>query len=480
MMNFKKYILLLVVVLSITSCEDFLSPEPTAAIIQDDFYTTPAELDLGVVAIMDAIQGINNNSSFSVNRGVMIEFYLAEMLTDNTGTRTPDPDAAGFRQEFANLSVSDNNNISANYYASMYRVIYLSNLILDSIKENGITNLTAEASARFYRAYAYFNLVRFFADPAQDLGVPLVDHVLSEDETNLGFIRASIDEVYDLIIEDLSLAASGLDDSDKNSASKSAAHTLLAKVYLTLEEPDYTAAILNLDQVYGRFSLLDNYADIFGYANELNDEIIYSVGYEQDLSADSQDYSAAFAGADATTGQNYLTQNLQSSLQTNGGANRQLYGSEDDNTKWPLLKHQSISEDLLGGCDWIVLRYADVILMYAEAYMGAEDSLDITRFRWATDYDLIRTRAGLTTVTTITKDELLDERRYEFFGENKRLFDLKRFGVAETVLGEFASASENNFSFSPSEVNLPIPLREINISPKDDSGQPLLIQNTGW
>ena len=94
------------------------------------------------------------------------------------------------------------------------------------------------------------------------------------------------------------------------------------------------------------------------------------------------------------------------------------------------------------------------------------------------DYNKIRTRAGLTAVTTLTKDELLAERRYEFFSENKRLFDLKRFGVVDQVLSNFAGAS--GYRFNTNESVLPIPLREINLSPKTSSGEPLLIQNINW
>jgi len=487
-MNFTKFILLIFLSSLFASCEDFLDPEPTSAILVDEFYSSPAELELGVNAIIAAIQG-DNASDFDQDnlRGMQIEYFVTEMLSDNTESRSPDPDSANAFREFENYTVNTNNAISANYYASMYRVIYLSNLVIDSIESGLVTDSSSEAEARFYRAFAYFNLIRLYGENSEDLGVPLIDHVLTEGEENLSYIRATEDEIYDLIISDFSLAASGLDDSSYNRASKSAAHTFLAKVYLTLDEPDYTSAILHLDQVYGNYSLLDNYADIFGQSNEGNDEIIYSIGYIE-TAEDGQNFSAEFLRqGDTTTGANYLSTDLHSALVESGGANRQLFGEDNFNTnetKYANLKHLSTStgldvdESINGGADWIVLRYADVILMYAEAYMGADDTLDVSIYPWGTDYNLIRTRAGLEEVTDITKDELLDERRYELYAENHRLFDLVRFGVADTVLAEYSRL--NTRDFSTYEVNLPIPLREINLSPLDSDGNKLLIQNISW
>lgn len=492
-MKFSKYILIILISGLFASCEDYLEPEPTAAVaLVDGQYTTAQEVDLGLIAIYNAVQGVNDNQ-FDELKGIQAEYFVTEMLSDNTSTRTPDGDGASFSSQFESFTVAETNTIVANYYASMYRIVYLSNLILDSV-DRGIVSSESEGQARFFRGYAYFNLIRSFGEDSQDWGVPLIDRVVVEGD-ELSFIRASEDDVYDLIIEDLTFASAALDNSSKNTGSKGAAHTLLAKVYLTLDEPDYISAILNLDQVYGEYSLQENYVDIFGYANELNDEIIYSVGFEDTLINDSQIYSADFFGVNGSgsSGNNYLTNDLFTKLSDpagQGGANRQLYGFDmaDTTIKYPIIKHISTGtgwadaqdQPLQGGCDWIVLRYADVILMYAEAYMGDAETLDIRPFRWASDYDLIRTRAGLDVVTEITKEELLAERRFEFFGENKRLHDLKRFGVATQVLTEFSNLAENQYSFSEGSATLPIPLREINISPLDSSGQPLLEQNLGW
>lgn len=480
-MKYSKFIIIVFLGFLVTSCEDFLDPDPDSAIKTEDFYQTPEELELGVIAIYDAIQG-ENTTQLKNNRGVQIEFYVTEMLSDNANTRSPDADDSADAGQFENFSVEANNGISANYYSSMFRVIYLANVVLDKIEllEDDGTLLKIEAEARFLRGYAYFNLIRLYGQDVENLGLPLIDHVLSDDEKAIQFSRVSENKIYDLIIEDFTKATEGLDDSSKTRASKSAAHTYLAKVYMTLDNPDYSEALSQLDQVSSSYSLLENYEDIFDPANELNDEIIFAIGYANDAANDSQNYSAEFAATGNSSGLNYLTEDLHAQLVLYGGSNRSLFVIDNGDTedKYQTAKHQTnSSDDEQAGTDFIVLRYADVVMLYAEANLANDDQI-ILSGEWATEYNQIRTRAGLTTVTTVTKDELIKERRYEFFSENKRLFDLKRFGVVTDVLSNFAAAY--GYNFNSSETCLPIPLREINLSPVDTNGDPLLIQNINW
>jgi len=85
----------------------------------------------------------------------------------------------------------------------------------------------------------------------------------------------------------------------------------------------------------------------------------------------------------------------------------------------------------------------------------------------------VRDRAGLTdAVTTISKEDLLDERRVELAFENQRMFDLIRFGVATQVLGDFAA--DNGYTFSATDLLLPIPQAEIGLS------NGMLEQNPGY
>lgn len=480
-MKYSKYITIVFLGFLLNSCSDFLDPDPDSAIKTEDFYQTPEELELGLIAIYNAIQGVNDNQ-LNDNRGVQVEFYVTEMLSDNSNTRSPDANDSADAGQFENFSVKANNGISANYYSSMYRVIFLSNVVLDAMKtlEDEPSFLRIEAEAKFLRAYAYFNLIRMYGEDVENLGLPLVDHVLSEDEKAIQFTRVSENKIYTLIIEDLVKATEGLDDTYKSRASKSAAHAILAKVYMTLDNPDYSEALVHLDQVSTDYELLDNYIDIFDPANELNKEIVFAIGFANDAANDSQNYSAEFAATGNSSGLNYLTTDLQAKLSNFGGTNRLLYDidSDDSEDKYQTAKHYTLSsDDEQAGKDHIVIRYADVVMLYAEANMGASNEVNVSG-AWADNYNKIRTRAGLTAVTTVTKEELIAERRFEFFSENQRMFDLKRFGVDTEVLSAFAEAS--GYNFNAFDVTLPIPLREINLSPLNTNGEPALIQNINW
>lgn len=481
-MKYSKIITIVFLGFLLNSCSDFLNPDPDSAIKTEDFYLTVEELELGVVAIYDAIQGVNTNQ-LRDNRGIQVEFYVTEMLSDNANTRSPDADDSADAGQFENFSVEANNGISANYYASMYRVIYLSNVVLDAMKtleyEPAFDKI--EAEAKFLRGYAYFNLIRMYGEDVENLGLPLVDHVLSDDEIATQYTRVSETKIYDLIISDFETATLALDDTSKTRASKSAAHTFLALVYMTIDNPNYAEAVANLDLVSTSYSILDDYEDIFDPSNELNEEIIFAIGFANDAANDSQNYSAEFAATGNSSGLNYLTTDLQAKLVNFGGANRALFNIDDADTedRYQTAKHLTdSSDDEQAGTDFIVLRYADVVMLRAEAQMGSSSQITVTGASWETDYNKIRTRAGLTPVTSITKDELLDERRFEFFSENKRMFDLKRFGVATEVLSAFAEAS--GYNFNAFDVTLPIPLREINLSPLDSNGEIALKQNINW
>ena len=131
------------------------------------------------------------------------------------------------------------------------------------------------------------------------------------------------------------------------------------------------------------------------------------------------------------------------------------------------------SDPTKAGNDWIILRYADVLLMHVEAIIGEGNGVSTTDPAALASFQAVRDRAGLTDpVASITKEELLDERRVELAFENQRWFDLIRFGVAVDVLSQFAA--DNGFSFSTTDLLLPIPQREIGLS------NGLLGQNPGY
>ena len=125
----------------------------------------------------------------------------------------------------------------------------------------------------------------------------------------------------------------------------------------------------------------------------------------------------------------------------------------------------------LAGNDWIVLRYADILLMHAEAIMaGGASTADPAAL---SSFQKVRDRAGLTdAIASISKEDLLNERRVELAFENQRWYDLLRFDVGYGILEKFAA--DNGYGFSATDLLLPFPQREINL------GGGMLEQNPGY
>ena len=468
---FKKLSLICVVLTMFSCAEDLLEPSPTSALNGATFFQTEADLETAVINMYDGIQGVNSTST-NDNHGLQVEFYVTEMRSDNTRTKSSEGEAA----QFENFTIEATNGIIDDYYRSFYNVIFRANTVLAHLDVATDANRSAiEGEAKFVRAYAYFNLVRLYGD------IPLVDRVIGTADRDISYTRVATSSIYALIVSDLQAAVASLDNTYQSRASKAAAQTLLAKVYLTQGTNYLDAQNLCESVMASGFSLEPNFKDVF--YNELNNEIIFSIGYIGD-SADSQNFSAEWLNAvGRTSGVNYTTLDSRDALDALGG-DRTLYSYRVDAgqpTQFQVVKYLPEADPVLGitstvtdrtkaGNDWIVLRYADVLLMHVEAIMAGGTS---TTVQAALDsFEEVRLRAGLLGDDDITKQELLDERRVELAYENHRLFDLIRFNEAQTVLAGFSSATGG--SFSASDLLLPIPQREINLSNN------VLSQNPGY
>jgi len=468
----KIYIIsILVIALAFGSCgEDFLSPSPTAAISEAGYYENEDQLQTGVINMYDGLQG-DNSVGTNDNRAVQIEFYMAEMLSDNTKTKSSEGEAS----QFEDYTVESTNGIVTDYYRSMYDIVFRANTVIENLDVADTKRAQFEGEAKFVRAYAYFNLVRIFGD------VPLIDRVIDPLETDEQFTRVATSAIYDLIVSDLTTAVANLDNGSKNRASKAAAQAMLAKVQLTLGNYSEARAMCEAVVGSGEFSLLSNFKDVF--FNERNEEILFAIGYTSDDQLDSQNFSAEWLNAvGRTTGVNYVTDEAVAALDALGGDRTEFsYRQDALQTEFnQVVKYIPNGDDDLGiepvssnptlaGNDWIVLRYADVLLMHVESIMaGGANTVDGAAIA---SFQAVRDRAGITTpVAEVTKQMLLDERRVELAFENHRFFDLKRFGVAIDVLTEYSN--NNGYSFSGTDLLLPIPQREINLSKGELSQNP--------
>ncbi len=481
-MKYSKYIIIIVIGLLFNSCQDdFLNPLPDSAIVLESFFKSDADVFAGIVGIYDAIQGISvsaQTNTTRVNRGVQFEFMVTELRSDNTRTATLE----GSRADFHRYLTDPDNLQSEDYYQSMYEVIFRANNILqyiDVADENNQASYTAEA--KFLRAYAYFNLVRLYGD------VPLITRVVGPKENEILFTRIPTAEIYQQIESDLQEAIDVLDNSSRSRASKGAAQGLLAKVYLTQENRDYEGAKALCEAIMssGDYALQDTFPDVF--YDELNNEILFAVEYDFGNIQESQGYSAEFTTTQGRQdGLNIVNDNLIAAF-AQGGGNRTPTSFTTFSNATLVAKFLPNGTDLTAvpvyygefpqqaGNDWIVLRYADVLLMHAEAILAGSPQTSDTEA--INSYMAVRVRAGFDPVadrpSSLTKLELLAERRIELAFENQRFFDLLRFGVADEILG--AHAVDLGYpDYNPRKLLLPIPAREINLS------EGRLSQNPGY
>lgn len=467
-----------------TGCsDDFLDLAPISQQNSTNFYKTSEDMKNALTAVYGSLQyGGQYYSSMSI---------IGELRSDNTEITNP---AAGADQQavddFTNVPVT---SISSNTWNAHYQGIQAANILLDRI--NNVTmdaNLKARyiGEAKFLRALMYFNLVRIYGD------VPLVVTAINDPQEGYSFGRESAEKVYELIISDLTEAENSLPASysgaDLGRATKGAAMALLGKVYLT--QKNWGLAVEKLRQVIegaGPYRLVDNYANIFGPANENNVESIFEVQFKGGLAGEGSPYSNQFApigsGKAVVSVGNPLGQNIPTDEFFQSYEEGDLRRTVSMDTSYVLngnsVRHNYIKKyistpvsNLDADVNWIVLRYADVLLMYAEAL----NEQGFVPNGPAFDYlNQIRKRAGLAEVTAVNENPALEldsqaafrlavekERRMELAFEGHRWFDLVRTGRAIEVMAAKG--------MQPHQALFPIPQSQIDINPD------LMTQNPGY
>ena len=469
----KSIIIILSVMLGLTSCDDFLSLSPEYVINEEDFYKSENDYETAVIGIYDRLQSLHNLSTL----------YLGELTTDNTIINWTAPTTG--EQECDELNITSSNSYVNSLWVTCYSAIANSNNILARINDISMDESTRnqyEGEASFIRAYCYFYLVRFFGKvPIVKVAFRSPDEVSSFDMT-----RQPVSDVYNLIEEDLQNAASLLSGIDmvKGRASSGAAKTLLGKAYLT--KGDYVSAATVLKEVIdsGDYDLVDDYGSLFDGSNEHSVESIFEIEYLSGDLGEGNTFSYMFSpalfnmmlfinnqqGAGRLTPTKDLFESYDvgdlrknasvadSVLTTDGTYEHTLYGF-----KFVDFSTSKVNGD--GGINFTSLRYADVLLMYAEALN--ENNQTSSAFTYL---NMVRNRAGLNELDGLSKEEvalaLEKERRVEFLYEGHRWFDLVRTGRAKTVMNNYFINAGMSFSLEDYELLMPIPSNEISISPE--------------
>jgi hypothetical protein len=459
----------------VTSCEKFLNVDPPYTQDAENFFQTKEDYERALVGAYDLLQ-----TSF-------MGLWIGEIASDNSiaGGESVN-DTQGLHQ-IDNMSHGGVNNELRSIFRWNYTGITRVNYIMenkDNIDFPGKSVLLAEA--KFLRAYYYFELVKFFGD------VPLIIDKRIGIEEAKGLPRSPASEVYAQIENDLIDAASILPwtATVKGKATRGAALALLGKAYLYQKK--YIEAANTLDEVRnsGIYGLIENYADLFSVNNENNSETVFDVQYSGleggsygclvclegnaapgfhgirqyngPVYGDGNSYNLptqalydAFAPIDPRRGHTILDIEAFIAAQANPESITYAIGAGGHtgfyNNKY--IKRQGEiglpDNDLTSPVNYRVIRYADVLLMAAEAHYHIGNNSIAQQL-----VNQVRTRAGVPGVSVNSLDVIYKERRYELSGEGHRFFDLVRTGQAKDFIQGFIVGKHELFPIPQVEIDL--------------------------
>jgi len=488
--------------------KDFLNQYPQGSINVGNFYKTTTDFQEALVGAYVPLRDAAN-----------VAFYLEEMRADNTyfDYNTKDRGSVSTEQVSYFLDGSST-GVTSTIWTADFNGIQRTNVILSRIKTASAvpdsirSAISGEAEA--LRAHYYFELVRLFGP------LPLfLDETKSISDTRVA--RSSADSVYQQIITDLTdalgkVGAPGFSSTGIQSGriTKGMIATELGMVYLTRKQYDKASAILQTVTTMG-YDLMNNYADIYTTANENNKECIFEIDYKAGTDGQSSAFIYRFIPATTVTtnilgvtfnnnknnygGWNVPTQDLINAYEpgdkrldasiavTKGKYDVNSYFIPDSVVsvlnppttgevsknfirKYFHLPYGSIIDNT--DQDWYVYRYADVLLMLAEALNEQGQTGAALPY-----LNKVRERAGLGDVNvtdqSVMRDTIAHERRVELAFENKRWFDLVRTDQAMSVLTAYGVAQKATYSYLlPGSYNVTankmiyaVPFRENQLNP---------------
>lgn len=516
-MKYIQYILLVGSFAGLLSCKKVIDVYPQSNLNTATYYSNLEEIKAALTGCYNGMQ-----------RALSNEWQFTELRSDNSKQGSPGSTASTNRDlsDLDMFTPATSHQAIYTYWAANYNNIRNVNILLQKlgvgydpgtgtvsfasidipITETDRKQLAGEAM--MIRAYHYFNMVRLFG------GVFLIHQPITPDEAKQ-INRSTEADIYKLIIADLTTAAASMNNlkfsqiasADRGRATQWAAKGLLAKVNLTLGKKAEAITLLQDVIANSGYSLQANYANVFSITNEMNSEIIFAVRYKAGGFGLGSHYGNTFAPLGSGSaiingdgdGLNYPTADLDTA--TNGDVRKPtligVYGTGSA-AKWYVKKYLfpvTLVDD--GESDWPVLRYADILLMLAEAQGYMQTSLDLI--------NMTRTRGGLSNLTIANttsvaqfEQALSNERRIEFAFENQRWFDLVRFNstmttvtAVQTMKDHFADEYYTHYRLyvapaptlaelyanvsTPGRLLLPIPQREI-----DTNTQLAIAQNPGY
>ena len=473
-----KYNLIAIALLgfSFSSCSDFLEQNPQTDLSENDFYKTADD-------ILSAVNGVYS----SLQEGDIYGnwYVFGEIPSDNT--RNQLSGSVTTQNEFDQFYIDTQNSMIANFWKAAYKVINRTNTVLgriDGIEINTELANRYKLECKFIRALMYFNLVRVYGD------VPLVLKEISISES-YDILREPKENVYNQIIADLKEAQDlpvSYSTAEDGRATQGAAKALLANVYMTLHKYAEAETILAEIINSGRYSLLENtpgslnidgYKNVFSPVNHNSKEGIFEIQFLKGGYGEGSNYANNFAPENSGTnvvavggtgGNNIPEMDIYNAYEE-GDLRRDFsmslgYYDNRKNNEWVESRYVCKFMDVPyqnndASNNYPVIRYADVILMYAEALNQNGKTAEACKY-----LNMTRRRGfGYQTTETSPVDlQTTDKAQFalmeELAFENHRWFDLIRTGRAVEVM------RSKGFSLNETNLICPIPQKQIDVNPK--------------
>jgi len=530
----KFFITLLSIATILSACDSYLSfPKEGAIDIDESFIDAQSAIQSATACYAPLTWEYQNAGGTFFS-----EWWIGDVCSDDAikgGSGLSDMDLV---YDMENFKTKSDNNVLLWFYRCQYIGIFRCNLVLEYVpmmeedlfknEKAGLQNRIL-AEAHFLRALYNFRLVRVFG------GVPIVNNIIKA-QADWKQLRATEQEVYAQIYEDLDFAVkylperNGYDAADLGRATKGAARALLMKAHMN--NHDYNQAKLQGDSIIdsGQYTLVANYNNIFTVDGENNSESIFEIQFVSEGTSDAWGGMGFSRGTLTPTmtrprwasqegwGFNRPSQELYDEFESDDPRrDAAIYAptldqveASDDNTnninvylgnRYTARKYSMMNADTT----WISLghatrgeinrkeiRYADVLLMYAEACLK-QSALDVNKAKWALEEVRKRARntAGrndilpefpnysisLQGVGRSGNHQLVDnaddlylaiqhERRVELAMEGHRWFDLKRWNLLSDVMNYYRTATKPQIAtymdpFVKGKHELfPIPLQE--------------------
>jgi hypothetical protein len=498
----KKYIVMAAIgtTVCLSACKkEFLQQNNPNAVTIENYFKTENDV---LLAVNGAYQALRSSNTIGENSGL-----FTDERSDDTG-RNDNQSNAGEPFQFNDFSLLPSNSYLKAHWLALYNSIARSNVILSNIDKvtfaNPATKTNYIAEAKFLRALMYFQLVRKWGP------VPLVTkQLITTDEVTAATFRVPEVDVYNQIVADLK---EGLNSSLPNfqptagigRVSKAALNAYLGKVYLTMAATlpnnkaenlsnanTYLMAAYNM-KTFGNLAEIP-YTDVFDVAKKTTcKELIFQISYKQG----DVNYSSSIAANNQAKGE--TINSLKVATGIGGNVTLDLIneyeaadGRKDFSVKYandPIVKDWFITKfrdastgatlNGYGGNDWILMRYADVILMLAEVNMlqgndaVAIQYLDMVRTRAGMpSYAVSRTNAAYAAAFPTLKLAILHERRVEFAFEHQRWFDLIRNFTATELVTYLKAKPQSAFGIAKlanvttKDRYFPIPFDEVKLDP---------------